>query len=115
MLSAGRSPEGTSAEIFVGLFLLGLGWSCATVAASTIGADHSPLDVRTDVQGTSDVLMSLTAAGAGALSGVVMAAWGYPALNLGAAVLGCGVLAAAYVALADSRPDVGSVRDTPIT
>ena len=46
-----RRPEGTSWQVFVGLFLLGLGWSFATVAGSTLIADHAPLDARTDVQG----------------------------------------------------------------
>ena len=60
-----RSPEGSSWQIFAGLFLLGLGWSFATVAASTTIADHAPLDARTDVQGAADLVMGLTAAGGG--------------------------------------------------
>ena len=48
---ATRSPEGSSWQIFAGLFLLGLGWSFATVAASTMITDDSPLEARTDVQG----------------------------------------------------------------
>lgn len=103
LLTAGSSPEGSSPLIFAGLFLLGLGWSCATVAGSTLVADHSPLATRTDVQGTSDVVMSLTAALAGGLSGVVMAAGGYALLNLLAGVLGAGVVAAGVLAL---RSDV---------
>jgi MFS family permease len=76
------SPQGSSWEIFAGLFLLGLGWSCATVAASTVIADRTPVVARTDVQGTSDMAMSLTAAGGGALAGVVVGALGYSALAL---------------------------------
>ena len=72
------SPEGTSWQIFAGLFLLGLGWSCATVAASTIIADRTPLEARTDVQGTSDMAMALTAAGGGALAGVIVGGWATP-------------------------------------
>lgn len=94
LLLAGGSPEGSSATIFAGLFLLGLGWSCATVSAATLVADHSPLATRTDVQGTADVVMSLTAAAAGGLSGLVMAAGGYPVLNLLAGILAAGVLLA---------------------
>ena len=52
----------------------------ATVAASTIIADRTPLAARTDVQGTSDMAMSLTAAGGGALAGVIVQAFGYPVL-----------------------------------
>jgi MFS family permease len=74
------APTGTSWQIFVGLFLLGLGWSFATVAASTLIAQHAPLDARTDVQGAADLVMGLTAACAGGLAGVVVDAWGYPEL-----------------------------------
>jgi MFS family permease len=83
----GLSPEGSSWQIFAGLFLLGLGWSCATVAASTVIADRTPIESRTDVQGTSDMAMALTAAGGGALAGVIVGELGYPALAAFAALL----------------------------
>jgi MFS family permease len=89
-----RSPEGSSWQIFAGLFLLGLGWSLATVAASTTIADHTPLDARTDVQGAADLVMNLAAAAAGGLAGVVIGAWGYAALAVAAALLAATVLAA---------------------
>ena len=89
-----RSPEGSSWQIFAGLFLLGLGWSFATVAASTTIADHTPLDARTDVQGAADLVMNLSAAAAGGLAGVVVGAWGYAALAAAAALLAATVLAA---------------------
>jgi MFS family permease len=90
----GSAPEGSSWQIFAGLFLLGLGWSFATVAASTIIADRTPLSARTDVQGTSDMAMSLTAAGGGALAGVIVEAFGYPMLAAFSALLGAAVVAA---------------------
>ena len=76
------APTGSSWQIFAGLFLLGLGWSFATVAASTLIAQHAPLDARTDVQGAADLVMGLTAAGAGGLAGVVVDVWGYRELSL---------------------------------
>ena len=97
LLLCARSPEGSSWQIFTGLFLLGLGWSCATVAGSTLVADLAPLEVRTDVQGASDMAMQLTAAAAGAVAGVVVGAWGYAALNVFAAALACGVVVAGVV------------------
>ncbi|NEN77214.1 MFS transporter [Nocardioides zeae] len=84
---AGTSPEGHSWHIATGLFLLGLGWSFATVAASTAIADGTPLEARTDVQGASDMVMGLTAAVGGALAGVVVGAWGFGWLAAGAALL----------------------------
>lgn len=88
------SPQGGSWEIFAGLFLLGLGWSCATVAASTVIADRTPIAARTDVQGTSDMAMSLTAAGGGALAGVIVGALGYSALALFAELMALTVVVA---------------------
>ncbi|MCF6377490.1 MFS transporter [Nocardioides KLBMP 9356] len=88
------SPTGTSWEITSGLFLLGLGWSCATVASSTVIADRTPIAARTDVQGTSDMAMALTAAGGGALAGVVVGWWGYSALSVVAELLALAVVAA---------------------
>ena len=90
----GLSPEGSSWQIFGGLFLLGLGWSCATVAASTVIVDRTPIAARTDVQGTSDMAMALTAAGGGALAGVIVGALGYTALASFAALLAVTVVVA---------------------
>ncbi|WP_406033634.1 MFS transporter [Nocardioides sp. NBC_00163] len=92
------APEGSSGRIFVGLFLLGLGWSLATIAAATSVADHTPLEVRADVQGTADLIMGVAAAAAGAVSGVVVDLAGYPALALGTILLVTVLFGAAYVA-----------------
>jgi MFS family permease len=106
LLLSGGSPEGSSWQISVGLFLLGLGWSAATVAASATVADRAPLETRTDVQGVADMVMWLAAAAGGALSGAIVAAWGYAALNGFAGLLAGGVvLAAAVTASADRTPD----------
>lgn len=95
LLLSGLSPEGGSWEIFVGLFLLGLGWSFGTVAASTLIVEHVPLELRTDIQGASDLIMGLAAAAAGALAGVIVGSFGYAELNLFSALIAAGVLLAA--------------------
>ena len=95
------APEGSSWQIFAGLFLLGLGWSFATVASSTMIADHAPLDARTDVQGAADLVMGVTAALAGGLAGVIVGAWGYPVLAVVAGGLGAVVLLASIGAAAE--------------
>jgi MFS family permease len=82
LLLCARAPEGSSWQIFAGLFLLGLGWSFVTVASSTLIAQHAPIEERTDVQGAADLVMGLTAAAAGGLAGVVVGAWGYPELAI---------------------------------
>ena len=103
LVLCGLAPEGSSWQIFAGLFLLGLGWSCATVAASTIIADLTPVAARTDVQGTADMAMSLTAAGGGALAGLIVGWLGYPVLAAFAGVLALAVLLAGARAGAATR------------
>jgi MFS family permease len=95
---AGRAPECHSTGLAWGLFLLGLGWSCCLVASSALLVDAVPLSERPGVQGASDLVMGLFAAAGGAVAGVVVAGWGYGALNIGAGVLSALVLAAAFVA-----------------
>lgn len=98
LVLSGISPEGASWQIGLGLFLLGLGWSFATVSASALLSESAPLEARTDVQGVADLVMGLVAAAAGALAGVVMGSLGFVALNVFAAVLVTGVATAAEVA-----------------
>jgi MFS family permease len=99
LVLCGSSPEGHSWQITAGLFLLGLGWSLATLAAAATVADQAPLSARTDVQGVSDMAMGLTAAVAGGVSGAIVGSFGYSMLAAFAAVLAAGVgLAGAVVA-----------------
>lgn len=95
MLLSGLSPAGSSVQIFAALFLLGLGWSLATVAAATVVAAQAPLAARTQVQGTADLVMSLAGAVGGGASGVVMHVGSYAVLSAFAAVFAVLVLAAA--------------------
>ncbi|WP_232679829.1 MFS transporter [Nocardioides sp. R-C-SC26] len=106
MVLCSSAPEGSSWQITAGLFLLGLGWSFATVAASTLVARHAPIEVRTDVQGSIDLIMGLTAAAAGGLAGVVVGVWGYPVLALWA----IGLVAAVGAAGLGSRRALVNVR-----
>jgi hypothetical protein len=55
------------------------------------------------VQGAADVVMGVSAAGAGALSGVVVGTWGYGTLNAAAGVLALVVLAVALTPVRASR------------
>jgi MFS family permease len=73
--------------VTLGLVLLGLGWSFTTIAASTQLSESVPDAQRRHVQGTADLLMSLAGAGAGALSGVLVATIDYRGLSLVAAAL----------------------------
>jgi MFS family permease len=90
----------SSPQISVGLILLGLGWSFSTIAASTQLAESVPTADRPKVQGTSDLVMNLAAATAGALSGFVVSGIGFSGLSLLAAVA---VLPAAGMVLTTER------------
>jgi MFS family permease len=80
--TAGYDP----ARLVGGLMLLGLGWSATMVAGSTLLSDAFSGDLRTSAQGVSDLVMGLAGASAGAISGVIVEAWGYPTLTLLAAL-----------------------------
>ncbi|GAA2094745.1 MFS transporter [Microlunatus panaciterrae] len=87
---AGRAAEGWSMGLMLGLFLLGVGWSCTMVAGSTLLSAAVPVSERPGVQGAGDLTMGLAAAVGGALAGLVVGGWGYGWLCVGAAVLaGC--------------------------
>jgi MFS family permease len=75
-----------SARLAIGLILLGLGWSATMVAGSTLLTASMPQSLRPSAQGLSDLVMGLAGATAGALSGVVVQGFGYPALALAAAI-----------------------------
>ncbi len=90
---AGAAEPSSTGVIGLGLFLLGLGWSCSLVAGSTLLSDSVPLAVRPSVQGAADFAMGLGGAGAGAAAGVVLGIWGYGALAAGAGALVVPVLA----------------------
>ncbi|HEY0809405.1 MAG TPA: MFS transporter, partial [Longimicrobiales bacterium] len=74
------------AQLGVALMVLGLGWSATMVAGSTLLTESVPIALRASSQGLSDLIMGLAGASAGALSGVVVFAWGYPMLALLAAL-----------------------------
>jgi MFS family permease len=70
--------------VTVGLFLLGLGWSAATVSASALLAQTLPADEKTNVQGLSDTSMNLAGALGGGFSGAIMASVAFIGLNAAA-------------------------------
>jgi MFS family permease len=99
---AGRAGHDQS-RLAAGLLLLGLGWSATMVAGSTLVSESVPLELRASAQGLSDLTMGVAGAAAGAVSGVVVGARGYPALTS---------LAAMLIALASTAliaPAIGAV------
>jgi predicted MFS family arabinose efflux permease len=67
--------------VTIGLTLLGLGWSAATVAGSALLSATLPAEEKTNVQGLSDSLMNLSGAFGGAVSGLLLASFHFEGLN----------------------------------
>lgn len=95
---SGTAPGDGHATLGVGLLLLGLGWSCALVAGSTLLSESVPDGVRPGVQGAADFVMGMCGAAGGAVAGVVVDGPGYGALNALAGVLVLPVLALVLLA-----------------
>lgn len=96
-LLASVSPTGNSLTLLLGLFLLGLGWSCTLVAGSTLLVAAVPPAERPGAQGASDLLMGLVAGLGGAVAGVITEWQGFHVLAL--AALGFAVVIGLLAAL----------------
>jgi MFS family permease len=98
-VAAGYAP----AMIFVGLFLLGLGWNIGLIGGTTLLTASVPQSARVEAQGTGDLTLSLCGAVGAFASGFVKAGWGYHALaNLATALAG-GLLVYAWYTQSRSR------------
>jgi MFS family permease len=70
--------------VMIGLFLLGVGWSASTVAASALLSQTLGVEQRSKVQGFSDSLMNFSGAFGGAISGTILATYSFSGLNAAA-------------------------------
>ncbi|MGY6497434.1 MAG: MFS transporter [Microcella sp.] len=109
LLSTALGSE-SEAWVVVGLVLLGLGWSAATVAGSALLTESAPPARRTVLQGRSDLVMSASGAAAGALSGVVLSLIGYSGLSFAAlALVAVVVVLLTLTPRAGARPPAGTL------
>jgi MFS family permease len=83
---AGTAAPDAVPQLAIGLFLLGLGWSCTLIAGSTLLTDDLDEADRPSVQGLSDLIMNLSAAVGGIIAGVIVAYASYGALCAAAVV-----------------------------
>ncbi|PXY30052.1 MFS transporter [Prauserella sp. PE36] len=88
---SGAAAADNAVQLGIGLFLLGLGWSCGLVAGSALLSESVPAPTRTAAQGVSDLVMNGSAAIGGSLAGVVVAFASYGWLAAGAAALMIGI------------------------
>ncbi|HEX6659170.1 MAG TPA: MFS transporter [Ilumatobacter sp.] len=89
--------------IFVGLFLLGLGWSLGLIAGTTLLTASVPLAARVEAQGTGDLTLSLCGASAAFASGFIKQSAGYHVLANLATAVAAGLLVVAWLTLARLR------------
>jgi MFS family permease len=86
-LIAGSAGGHESEQLAVGLFLLGLGWSCTLIAGSTLLTESIPAETRPNVQGAADMIMGISGASAGLLSGLIVGLGSFALLNMLATLL----------------------------
>jgi len=86
-VTAAFAPVDSLLMLIVALTLLGLGWNLGLIAGTALLIDATTAQNRAGVQGSVDVLIALAGAGGGALSGLVVAEAGFPALSLGGGLL----------------------------
>ncbi len=84
---AGTASGHESLQLGVGLFLLGLGWSCTLIGGSTLLTESIPVDDRASMQGAADLLMGISGATAGLTAGLIVGLGSYAMLNVVAVIL----------------------------
>ncbi|MCA9834437.1 MAG: MFS transporter [Thermomicrobiales bacterium] len=82
---AGQATGHDHVQLAIGLFLLGLGWSCTMIAGSTLLTESIPVETRPRTQGAADLAMGICGATAGVVSGIIVGIGSYAMLNLIAA------------------------------
>ncbi|MBD3146787.1 MFS transporter [Microbispora camponoti] len=109
---AASAAEG-SALTALALTVLGLGWSASVISASALLAGTAADHVRVPLQGATDAGMNYAGAAAAALAGPILAAGGFHAVNVAAAVILVPAVAAATAAVRRGRVADGSPVDQP--
>lgn len=79
-LISGRAAADDVLTLGIGLFLLGLGWSCTLIAGSTLLTDDVDPSERPSVQGLSDLTMNVAGALGGVVAGLVVMSASYAVL-----------------------------------
>jgi MFS family permease len=91
LLSAGLlaafAPADSMPLLILALALLGLGWNFGLISGTAMIVDATPANSRAKTQGTVDVLIALTGASGGALSGMVMANSSFATLSLSGGII----------------------------
>ncbi|PAK41250.1 MFS transporter [Peribacillus simplex] len=84
---AAMGPADSIVVLIAALALLGLGWNFGLISGTAILVDSTPPSTRAKTQGSVDVLIALSGALGGGLSGMVVAHSSYATLSIAGAVL----------------------------
>lgn len=91
LLSAGVlaavAPADSMLGLIIALALLGLGWNFGLISGTALIVDSTNASTRAKTQGTVDVLIALSGASGGMLSGVVVAQTSYATLSIVGGIL----------------------------
>ncbi|TDL32014.1 MFS transporter [Jeotgalibacillus sp. S-D1] len=86
-LTAAMAPGDSMILLVVALSLLGLGWNFGLISGTALIVDSTDISTRAKMQGSVDVLIALSGASGGALSGMVVAGSSFEMLSLTGGVL----------------------------
>jgi MFS family permease len=105
---SGKAKAEDAYTLGVGLFLLGLGWSCTLIAGSAYLSESVETQFRASSQGASDLVMNLSGAGGGAIAGVIIGTLSYGWLCFAAAipVLALGVMSFKFKSISQANNDI---------
>lgn len=78
---AALAPGDSMTLLIIALSLLGLGWNFGLISGTALLVDSTETSTRAKMQGTVDVLIALSGAAGGALSGIVVAGSSFPTLS----------------------------------
>ncbi len=108
-LVAGFSPGDSMPMLTLALVLLGLGWNFGLISGTALIVDSTPVETRARTQGSVDVLIAISGAGGGALSGMVVDASSYAVLSLAGGFLALLLVpVVAWHRTASGRPGVAT-------
>ena len=85
---AAHTDKNDSLGVFVGLFLIGVGWSCGLVASSALLTKTFEGPEKVRVQGLADLIMTASGGLAGIGSGLLVARTDYQTMSHNAAFIG---------------------------
>ncbi len=83
----GFAPGDSIVLLIISLSLLGLGWNFGLISGTALIVDSTETSTRAKTQGTVDVLIALSGAAGGALSGMVVAGSSFLTLSLTGGIL----------------------------